>query len=74
MARKRHRTIDLTCEEGPAITTGDIARLTGLSLRTIQRDVECGHLKATRRSQRAHRRIEWVEAKRYVFKLLNIAA
>lgn len=69
MARKRLRTIDLSCEEGPTITTGDLARVTGLSTRTIQRDIKLGELKATRRNRHAYRRIEWREAKRYALSL-----
>lgn len=73
MARKRERTIDLSCEIGPPLTTGELARLTGLSVKTIQRDIHYGELKASRRSRHAYRRIEWAEARRYVSRLMNAA-
>lgn len=69
MAGKRQRSIDLEGESGPPLTTGDLARITGLSLKTIHRDIAAGELKACRRARRSYRLINWHEAKRYVLSI-----
>jgi excisionase family DNA binding protein len=64
MAR-HERIIDLRSENGAPLTTSDLARVTGLSVRTIQRDIALGELKAARRWARRQYRIAWDEAQRY---------
>jgi excisionase family DNA binding protein len=64
MAR-HERIIDLRSEEGLPVTTSDLSRITGVPLRTIQREIALGELKAARREGRRRYRIAWEEAKRY---------
>jgi excisionase family DNA binding protein len=66
MAGTRRRHIDFSHDSGPPVTTGELARVTGLSVRTIQREIECGELTAGRRRHGTQYRISWDEAKRYI--------
>jgi hypothetical protein len=52
-----------------SVSTGDLARATGLSRNTIRRDIELGELKASRRTPTSDYRIAFDEAERYVRRL-----
>jgi excisionase family DNA binding protein len=69
MPARRLRAIDITSEVGLPITTGELARVTGIPLRTIQRDITLGALKAVRRWQGRHYRIAWQEARQYAIRV-----
>jgi excisionase family DNA binding protein len=68
---KRQRTIDLSSEAGPPLTTGELARVTGVSDRTVRRDIELGYLNAVKRNGIGQYRIAWLEARRYAAQLMR---
>jgi excisionase family DNA binding protein len=70
----RKDLVDDLSAEALSISTRELALATGLSTRTIQRDIELGELKATRRHPRSRYRIAWDEARRYVRRVCATAA
>jgi excisionase family DNA binding protein len=73
MSGKRRRQIDLSSENGTPVTTGELAQVTGLSVRTIQRDIVLGELKAGRRWQGTQYRIAWEDARLYAARVCALS-
>ncbi len=63
---------DLGTDENWTVSTGALARATGLSIDTIQRDIKLGELKAARRTPSSHYRVDLEEARRYCRRVCGV--